>query len=117
MQIALAALVGVVNRSPWSGVWLLAACPLFWFMGWNDRHRSYVIATDGVTLRRQGRDLEQVAWTEVATVRAWPLQLVLHSGRKISLNLNRSDMQRAVAAVARAFPEGFDDSTRARPPA
>ena len=73
--------------------------PVFWLIGYRAIHRSYVISADGILLRRRGRNLEHIALDEIAEVRPWPLAIILHSGRKISFSLGRSEMLRARDAL------------------
>lgn len=98
-------LAGVLGGHSWTYTMGFAlALPAFfvaviWLSGYRDIHRSYVVSADGILLRCRGRNLEHIALDEIAEVRPWPLAIILHSGRKISFALGRSEMLRARDAL------------------
>jgi hypothetical protein len=104
-------LVGAVSGQSWPSTlrWAMALpaifTPLFWLLGCRSIHRSYVITADCIILRHRGRDLERIALTEIADVHPWPLAITLHSGRKISFYLARSEMERARDALLDSLPK------------
>ena len=102
-------LVRFIGGHPWPytlkcAVGLPLLCILiFGLLGLLGYRRSYLITSQGITLRRYGRDIGHVPWSEISGIQPRPLTIVTRSGRRIEPYLMRAELDRAREVLLDAF--------------
>jgi hypothetical protein len=63
-------------------------------------HRVYTIGNDGVSVSKDGRTFERIAWADIARVSTGNLRVIAHDGRRVVFNLPPAIQRKAQEVIS-----------------